>query len=182
MGNPPYDVYGNDDEGTGDDDLAALDFSAEDPVDDGDYGLNAFDDYQPSLTHPANDADDVDEVDVDEPVDETGEALFTVTNPPGTVAVSAHFDGRVQRIELSPEAATDSEDHLAAEIVVIAGLATQRARAAQFSYMLEGMQDHGHDTADTRDFLNHSIGLPSPADADAAEAEVFATRYAGEHD
>ncbi|MGK2902911.1 MAG: hypothetical protein ACSLE7_08535 [Mycobacterium sp.] len=172
MGNPPYDDLGTDDLGTDDlatddlgtddDGLAALDFSVAVPVDDGDCGLDAFDDS--------------------EPVGETGEPLFTVTNPPGTVTVSACFDGRVQRIELSPEAATDSEDRLAAEIVVIAALATQRARAAQFSYMLAGMQDHGHDTVDTRDFLSHSIGLPSPAEADATEAEVFATRYAGEHD
>ncbi|MGK2865226.1 MAG: hypothetical protein ACSLFA_01065, partial [Mycobacterium sp.] len=104
------------------------------------------------------------------------EPLFTVTNPPGTVTVSAHFDGRVQRIELSPEVATTSEDQLAAEIVVIAGLATQRARAAQFSYMLEGMQDSGHDTVDTRDFLARSFGLPSPEEADAARAQIFATR------
>jgi hypothetical protein len=177
MGNPPYDDYDTDDKGTDGDDLAALDFSGSAPVDDGDFGLGAFDDYQPTPTGPT----DGPEV-IDEPGHEPGESLFTVTNPPGTVTVSAYFDGRVQRIELSPEAVTDSEDQLAAEIVVIAGLATQRARAAQFSYMLEGMQDHGHDTVDTRDFLNRSIGLPSPAEADAAEAEVFATRYAGEHD
>lgn len=166
MGNPPYDDYGTDD-----DDLAALDFSDAAPVDDGDCGLDAFVDYQRPLTE-----------DVDEPGDDIGEPLFTVTNPPGTVTVSAFFDGRVQRIELSPEAATESEEQLAAEIVVIAGLATQRAKAAQFSYMLEGMQDHGHDTVDTRDFLNRSVGLPSPEETDAAQAKVFATRYAGEHD
>lgn len=114
--------------------------------------------------------------------DAVEEPLFTVTNPPGTVTVSAHFDGRVQRIELSPEVASTSEDQLATEIVVIAGLATQRARAAQFSYMLEGMQDNGHDTVDTRDFLNRSVGLPSPEEADAARAQIFATRYAGDHD
>lgn len=104
--------------------------------DDGDYGLAAFDVYQPWA--PA------------EP-DVPAESTFTVTNPPGTVTVSAFFDGRVDRVELSPDAAEAGEEPLAAEIVVIAGLATQRARAAQFSYMLEGMQDHGHDTVDARD-------------------------------
>ena len=135
--------------------------------DDGDYGLAAFDVYQPWA--PA------------EP-DLPAESTFTVTNPPGTVTVSAFFDGRVDRVELSPDAAEAGEEPLAAEIVVIAGLATQRARAAQFSYMLEGMQDHGHDTVDARDFLNRAVGLPSPEDADAARAEVFATRYQGDHD
>lgn len=165
MGNSPYDDYATDgvDEG---DSLDALDFGAPGVVDDdGDYGLDAFDVYQP----PAEPG-------------EASEPLFTVTNPPGTVTVSAFFDGRVQRIGLSPEAVEAGEDHLAAEIVVIAGLATQRARAAQFSYMLEGMQDHGHDTVDTRDFLIRSVGLPSPEDADAAQARVFATRYQGDHD
>ncbi len=130
-------------------------------------GLEAFDVYQPWA--PAE---------PDAPVEPT----FTVTNPPGTVTVSALFDGRVQRVELSPDAAEAGEEPLAAEIVVIAGLATQRARAAQFSYMLEGMQDHGLDTVDNRDFLNRAVGLPSPEDADAARAKVFATRYQGDHD
>ena len=167
MSNSPYDDFDSEgvDEDLGDG-LGALDFGAPGAADDdGDYGLDAFDVYQPP--------------------DESGdsaELLFTVTNPPGTVTVSAFFDGRVQRIELSPDAVEAGEDHLAAEIVVIAGLATQRARAAQFSYMLEGMQDHGHDTVDTRDFLNRSVGLPSPEDADAAQAKVFATRYQGDHD
>lgn len=165
MGNSPYDDYDADEDHNGG--LDALDLAAPAAEDDGDYGLDAFDIYQPST--PA------------EP-DGPAEPSFTVTNPPGTVTVSAFFDGRVQRIQLSPEAAEEVEEQLAAEIVVIAGLATQRARAAQFSYMLEGMQDHGHDTVDTRDFLIRSVGLPSPEDADAAEARVFATRYQGDHD
>ena len=164
MGSSPFDGNDTDDDHIAGNDLAALDFAAPVTVDDGDYGLDAFDGYG----QPQTDA-------VEEP-------LFTVTNPPGTVTVAAYFDGRVQRIELSPEAATTSEDQLATEIVVIAGLATQRARAAQFSYMLEGMQDNGHDTVDTRDFLNRSVGLPSPEEADAARAQIFATRYAGDHD
>lgn len=108
--------------------------------------------------------------------------LFTVTNPPETVTVSATIDGRTYRIELSPDAPAVGEERLAAEIVVIAGLATQQARSAQFSYMLEGMQNHGHDHVDTREFLSRNVGLPSPEEADAARAQIFATRYAGEHD
>ncbi len=139
----------------------------------GDHGLAAFDDYLPALPE--------DTVETGAVVD-IGETLFAVTNPPGTVTVSAFFDGRVHRVEFSPEVTGVPEDQLAAEIVVIAGLATRRARAAQFSYMLEGMQGHGHDTVDTRDFLHRTVGLPSPEEADAAQAEVFASRYAGDHD
>jgi hypothetical protein len=163
MGNSPYDETDEDSAGGFD----APDFAASGAEDDGDYGLDAFDVYQPSVSAESA---------------EPGEPSFVVTNPPGTVTVSTYFDGRVQRIELSPQATDAGEEELAAEIVVIAGLATQRARAAQFSYMLEGMQGHGHDTVDTRDFLNRSVGLPSPEDAEAAQAKVFATRYQGDHD
>ena len=132
-----------------------------------DHGLAAFDDFLPP--EPADPPD-------------TGEELFSVTNPPGTVTVSALSDGRVHRIELSPEAVTVPEDGLSAEILVIAELATMRARAAQFSYMLEGMQGPGHDSVETRDFLHRTRGLPAPEEADAAQARLFATRYASEHD
>ncbi|WBP94015.1 hypothetical protein O6072_20130 [Mycolicibacterium neoaurum] len=169
MGNQPFD---DDDE-----------VDTEDGVDIG-GGLAAFDDiFEVPAPHPDPELDAFG-VDFGAPEQSVGEPLFTVTNPPGTVTVSAMLDGRIHRIELSPEATTeaDSEAQLAAEIVVIADLANQQARSAQFSYVLEGMQDHGHDAADTREFLTRSVGLPSPEQADAARAQIFATRYAGEHE
>jgi hypothetical protein len=108
--------------------------------------------------------------------------LFTLTNPPGTVTVTTFMDGRVHQIDLSPKVTTMTETYLAEEIVVIAGLATQDARSAQYAFMLEGMREHGHDNVATRDFLARNLGLPSPEEAEAARAEVFATRYAGDHD
>jgi hypothetical protein len=107
---------------------------------------------------------------------------FAVTNPPGTVTVSAFMDGRVREVELSREATGMTEVELADEIVVVAGLATQDARAAQYDYVLDGMRQDGHDDAATRDFLTRDLGLPSPEDASAARAKVFAVRYAGDHD
>ncbi|MGN7778886.1 hypothetical protein ACTJJE_05120 [Mycolicibacterium sp. 22603] len=169
MGNQPFD---DDDE-----------VDTEDGVDIG-SGLDAFDDL---LDVPASHPDpeiDAFGADFGTPEQSPGEPLFTVTNPPGTVTVSALLDGRIHRIELSPEATAeaDSEAQLAGEIVVIADLAHQQARSAQFSYVLEGMQDNGHDAAETRDFLTRSVGLPSPEQADAARAQIFATRYAGDHE
>jgi len=108
--------------------------------------------------------------------------LFSVTNPPGTVTVTTMMDGRVQQIDLSPKATTMTETHLAEEIVVVARLATQDARSAQYSFILEGMRAQGHDNVATRDFLRRDLDLPSPEDAEATRAEVFATRYAGGHD
>lgn len=158
-------------------------FDDDDEVDTVDAGsdLAAFDDL---FTVPGQDGpSDLDafEVAPGDAEEVAAESLFTVTNPPGTVTVAALLDGRIHKIELSPEATTlaETEAELAAEIVVIADLAIEQARSAQYSYVLEGMQSHGHDTIDTRDFLTRSVGLPSPEQARATQAHVFSTRYGG---
>lgn len=114
--------------------------------------------------------------------DTAHDAYFTVTNPPGTVTVSVLLDGRVSDVGLAPNVGALTETGLAEEIVVLAGLATQDARAAQYAYMLDGMNAQGHDTVATRDFLERDLQLPSPEQASAARAAVFAERYAGDHD
>lgn len=113
---------------------------------------------------------------------DTPTSVVTVTNPPGTVSVTTLLDGRVSRIELSSKAGELTEAELAAEIVVIAGLATADAKSRQYARMLDGMREQGHDDAATRDFLNRDLDLPSPEQAQAERARVFATRYGGEHD
>ncbi|KUI24400.1 secretion protein EspD [Mycobacterium sp. IS-1742] len=155
------------------DDLSALGFYQPVPVaddsevDGGDLvALDAFAGYGPPVADPEP-----------EP-----EPLFSVTNPPGTVTVTSHLDGRVQRIELSPRVAHMSETELAEEIVVIAGLAAQDAKSAQYEYMLDGMREQGHDDPATRDFLQRDLELPTPEEARARRAEVFTTRYAGSHE
>ncbi len=164
---------------SGHDDLAALDFSA--PADDHGSDLAAVDfatygghETPPPPTHPVEPVDPVE--------DGVPVPLYTVANPPGTVTVTSFLDGRVSRIELHPRAARMSEAQLAEEIVVIARLATQDARSAQYAFMLEGMRQQGHDDADTRDFLSRDLDLPSPERADAERAALFATRYVGDHD
>jgi hypothetical protein len=108
--------------------------------------------------------------------------VFTVTNPPGTVTVTAFLDGRVKQVELSLKVTDMTEADLADEIVVIAQLATQDARSAQYAYMLEGMRQQGHDDVATRDFLARDLDLPTPDEAKAARAQLFSTRYTGGHD
>lgn len=107
---------------------------------------------------------------------------FTVTNPPGSVTVTASQDGRIERIDLTRRATELTERDLAAEIVVIAGLAAQEAKAAQYALLLEGMRERGHDDAATRDFLRRDLALPSPEQAQAARARVFSARYPGDHE
>jgi hypothetical protein len=153
---PPYDSDERDD-------LAALDFSpAEEATAESDLeALRGYapDDYEEALPVP----------------------VFTVANPPGTVTVTAFMDGRVKQIDLSRKATDMTEKDLADEIVVIAGLATADAKSAQYAFMLEGMRDHGHDDAATRDFLARDLDLPTPEQARAARAHIFATRYSGDH-
>jgi hypothetical protein len=117
-----------------------------------------------------------------EHADEAAGPTFTVTNPPGTVTVSAFLDGSVRSIDLTERVTTMTETDLAEEIVVIARLATQDARAAQYASMLEGMGHQGHDDVATRDFLTRDLQLPSPEDARALRAQIFATRYADDHE
>jgi ESX secretion-associated protein EspD/H len=177
---PPHDPNDGDH-----DDLAALDFSAPDVgssasvLDAFDHGVGGSDDGDDDILDSLDpmrsdaEADDGDDLPV---------PLFTVTNPPGTVTVSTFMDGRVNRIDLSAKATTMTESHLADEIVVIARLATQDARSAQYSFMLEGMRQQGHDNVATRDFLTRDLDLPSPEQAEAARAQIFASRYASNHD
>lgn len=111
---------------------------------------------------------------------QSGAESFTVTNPPRTVSVTAHLDGRIQQVRLSADAAALSETELCEDVLVLADLANQQARSAQHAMALETMTQSGHDAVSTRDFLTRNLDLPSPEDAAAARAQVFATRYPGE--
>lgn len=176
--------------GTGSDTLEesdALDFSAPDR-DDEESAVDALHDYAPSEPEDAEtDLAAIDsQTDADAaPDDEESPEMFTVTNPPETVSVSALMDGRTQRVELSPKVTSMTEAELAEEILVIADLARQKGLAAQHDYLMEDaslsdtMREMGMDGNDVvRDFMENGIGLITPEQAAAAQAEVFATRYA----
>jgi len=109
--------------------------------------------------------------------------VFTVTNPPATVSVSVRLDGRIHKVELKSEAKRMRESDLAGEIMAVADLAWQKGLAAQHSFMSEVLRRiGGRDEVSIGEFVEDGMGLPSPAQADAAQAEVFATRYATHHD
>jgi hypothetical protein len=105
-------------------------------------------------------------------------ALFTVTNPAGTVSATAMIGGRLHRIDLSANAADMTEAQLADEIVVLAGLAAEKAQAAQHAVIVQLMRTMGHDSVMTSGYIEHDLGLPSPQTAEARRADVFAARYA----
>jgi hypothetical protein len=136
-------------------------------------------------SYDSEERDDLAALDFTHPADYEEDGMpvpvFTVTNPPGTVTVTTFMDGRVKHIDLSSGTVELTEPELADEIVVIAGLAAQEAKSAQYAFMLEGMREQGHDDAATRDFLTRDLDLPTPDEARAARAHLFATRYSGDH-
>jgi hypothetical protein len=158
-----------------------------------------FTDYLPGAHDSAGDDDDIDDLaaldfgpadsgDLDEGVGEPAEEvdadipLYVVANPEETVTVTTTMDGRIRRIGLSAQAARMAESELAAEIVVVSKLAAQKARAAQYTLLAHQMAQQGYDAGASQDFLTRELNLPTPADAAAAQAKVFASRYAENDD
>jgi len=156
--------------------------SGDDPDDGSDDDLGGALDYlyadDDVVTSDAGGAED----DVPDRDDEPSQFGYTVTNPPQTVTVTALMDGRIHRVRLAPGVTNTTEVELAEEVLVIAGLARQDGRSAQYDVMYSGLRDLGHDRAEAKDFLSRSLDLPSPEDAAATRAHIFATRYSGEVD
>ncbi|OBA77140.1 hypothetical protein A5641_19380 [Mycobacterium sp. 1554424.7] len=191
------------------DDLAALDFSGahEAGSDDGDEASAALDfsvaedhseesavdalyEYAPS--EPQESGTELEAIHSAAQLPEADDAgdgpeLFTVTNPPATVSVSALMDGRTQRVDLSPNVTSMTESEVAEEILVLADLARQKGLAGQHTHLLQSdelSEDSGlpglGEGVDLREFMENFMQLPTPEQADAAQSQVFATRYAAE--
>jgi hypothetical protein len=105
----------------------------------------------------------------------------TVTNPPETVSVTALMDGKTLNVELAPGAASMTESELAAEILVIADLATQRASSVLHTLLTDSMKAQGHEVgASMADAMGGVLALTPAKQAEEAQAEVFATRYSNQ--
>ena len=180
---------GSDDEGHGESD--ALDFSA--AADGGEESdVEALSGFAPPIEAEDSETEleaiaAATEASEDEGDEEDGAQEFTVTNPAGTVSVSALMDGRIQRVKLSPTATKLTESELAEEITVLAGLARQQGLAGTHTYLfdnesqVEGLQELNELGIDGnqvfRDFVEIGMRLPTPEQAEAEQAEVFAARY-----
>jgi len=190
-------THGDDDH----DNLAALDFSSTEaaPVDsqaydmdfgtdddhDPESGLADLDEYAPAEIADVVTVEDIIDSqtgDADEHDDDAQTMMFTVTNPPGTVSVSSLMDGRIQQIDLAPSVTTMTESQLAEEIRVIADLARLKGLAGQYAFMTDMLyREELHNGADLRVVLEEGLELPSPQQADEAQADVFASRYSERH-
>ncbi|MCV7259626.1 hypothetical protein AWC26_18530 [Mycobacterium shimoidei] len=107
---------------------------------------------------------------------------FTVTNPPGTVAVTAAIDGSVQHVDLAPSVAKMTERELAEEIRVIADLARMKALSVVHAFLVEGVRGCGQDASAMSASLTRGLGVPTPEQAAEATARVFADRYGSDAD
>jgi hypothetical protein len=188
------DFYGADESDDAHAESDALDFSVADDEGDERSGVDALDEYV--AAEPEDAGTELEAIDAvteaaaePEPDEEDNVQLFTVANPSETVAVSALIDGRTHRVDLSPKATSMSETELADEILVLADLARQKGLAGQHTYLLENatlsetMRDMGLDGSSVlRDFMENGMGLPTPEKAAEAQAEVFASRYATDHE
>ena len=191
-------THSNDDH----DNLAALDFSSAEatPADsqaydmdfgtgddrDPESGLADLDEYAPAEIADAATVEDIIDSqtgDADEQDDDDAHGpMFTVTNPPGTVSVSSLMDGRIQQIDLAPSVITMTESQLAEEIRVIADLARRKGLAGQYTLMATMLYSEAHHNgAEVREVLEQGLELPSPQQADEAQADVFASRYSERH-
>ncbi|MGX9788077.1 hypothetical protein [Mycobacterium sp. MMS18-G62] len=149
----------------------------EDPVEDGDD----HDDLA-ALDFSADEDSDAPAVSEDEVLDNVEPALFTVTNPPGTVTVTAELNGSVHRVDLAPSVTNMTERELAEEIRVIAGLARLKARSVMHQFLVDGMGRMGYDTAGLSAGLTRDMDMPTPEQAAEATAQLFASRYASNED
>lgn len=102
--------------------------------------------------------------------------MFTVTNPLGTVTVTAAIDGSVRQVELAPKVTNMTERELAEEIRVIADLARLKALSVTHAFLVEGLRG-GYDAAAISASLTHGLGMPTPEQAAEAAAREFAHRY-----
>jgi hypothetical protein len=114
--------------------------------------------------------------------DDARSALYTVTNPAGTVSVTVCLDGRAHHVELAPKVTDMTERELADEIRVIADLARQKARSQLHALIVEGVRVMGYDPAIMRDGLRRDLDMPTPEEAAETAAEVFSSRYSADYE
>ncbi|MGW0161485.1 DUF2694 family protein [Mycobacterium sp. NPDC003323] len=146
--------------------------------DDSDSGLSAFDIYTDMLhSEEATGLSAFDHADSDSGAEES-EVVFFATNASGTVTVSAKIDGCVHSVSLSAQSMTMTEAELAREILAVADVAAAKGRAGQYELISGMLRVQGQDEPSARELLVHGLGLPTPEEAIAAEAELV-SRHMG---
>ncbi|MCW1824183.1 MULTISPECIES: hypothetical protein [Mycolicibacterium] len=168
--------------------LDAFDFGA--PASDDGSGLDALQDYATHEVGPGSDeSGDFDAVFdysghvVEEAeddgfglVDGEGESeddeqipVVQVTNPPGTVTVTAYLNGSVAQVDLDPKATKLTEAQLAEEIRFVAEVAAKRATAVTHVAVVNMLVEQGMEFREARDFVGTNMPFATPEQAGEAE-------------
>lgn len=122
-----------------------------------------------------------------DPAAETEEATtpfvfaVSVSNPAGTISATATISGWLQRVELTPAVTSMTEYDLARDIVATAELASLKGRASQHTLVQDMLTYQGLDRHSARDYLDQYMDLPTPDQAEQAEAQARARYLRGEY-
>lgn len=103
------------------------------------------------------------------------ELVFSVSNLDHSVTVTAYLNGEIQRVDLAPHVVSMSETELANDIVAVADVACDKARAAQYELVSTLLLVQGQDSSSIRELLEHRMQLPTPDGAAAAEARLLSS-------
>ncbi|OBG85134.1 hypothetical protein A5699_25240 [Mycobacterium sp. E802] len=109
-----------------------------------------------------------------QPEDEEQIPVVQVTNPPGTVTVTAYLNGSVAQVDLDPAATRLTEAQLADEIRFVAGVAAKRATAVTHVVTVNMLVEQGMDFREARDFVGTNMPFATPEQAGEADRALIA--------
>lgn len=104
----------------------------------------------------------------------SGPVTFGVTNPAGTITAHATISGAIVLLELSPTITSAAESDLARDILATSKLANLQSRAIQRAMIQSLLMQQGMDAHVAEQYIDELIDLPTPAQAEAAQAEAQA--------
>lgn len=104
----------------------------------------------------------------------SGPLTFGVTNPAGTITAHATISGAIVLLELSPTITSVAESDLAREILATSKLANLQGRAIQRAMVQSLLMQQGMAPEVAEQYIDDLIDLPTPAQAEAAQAEAQA--------
>lgn len=106
--------------------------------------------------------------------DDTVIPVAAASNPADTITVTAYLTGVIARVDLDSSVTALTESQLSQQIQAVAEVAVKRASAVMHIAMVKVLMDDGMDFLQARDFAENMLPFTTPAQADAAAAELVA--------
>lgn len=114
--------------------------------------------------------------------DDTVIPVAAASNPADTITVTAYLTGVIARVDLDSSVTALTESQLSQQIQAVAEVAVKRASAVMHIAMVKVLMDDGMDFPQARDFAENMLPFTTPAQADAAAAELVARFADGDLD